>query len=46
VAQSVQAHAALVFGAYAAGIADEELSSVFRRLADRREEAAGTERQT
>jgi hypothetical protein len=46
VAQSVQAHAALVFGAYAAGIADEELSSVFRRLADRLEEAAGTERQT
>jgi hypothetical protein len=46
VAQSTQAHAALVFGTYAAGTADEELAARFRRLADRLEEAATTERQT
>ncbi|MCW2699486.1 MAG: hypothetical protein JWQ45_1021 [Blastococcus sp.] len=46
VAQSMQAHAALVFHGFAADIADEGLSAAFSRLADRLEEAAATERQT
>jgi hypothetical protein len=45
-AQAVQAQAAVVFGSYAAGIADERLSAAFGELADRLEEAALTTRQT
>ncbi|MCW2702602.1 MAG: hypothetical protein JWQ37_597 [Blastococcus sp.] len=45
-AQGVQAQAAVVFGSYAAGIADERLSAAFGELADRLEEAALTTRQT
>jgi hypothetical protein len=46
VAQASQAHAALVFGAYADGIADEGLAASFAGLAERLERAAGTQRGT
>ena len=45
-AQAVQAQAAVVFDAFAAGIADERLAASFAELADRLEEAALTDRQT
>jgi hypothetical protein len=44
-AQAVQAQAAVVFGAYAEGIADEQLAASFARIADRLEEAALSPRQ-
>jgi hypothetical protein len=46
VAQASQAHAALVFGAYANGIADEGLAASFAGMAERLERAATTERGT
>ena len=46
VAQASQAHAALVFGAYADGVADEGLAASFAGMAERLERAAGTQRGT
>lgn len=46
VAQASQAYAALVFGAYADGIADEGLSASFAGVAERLEAAASTGRGT
>jgi hypothetical protein len=46
VAQASQAYAALVFGAYAEGIADEGLAATFAGMAERLEGAAATARGT
>jgi hypothetical protein len=46
VAQASQAYAALVFGAYAEGLADEGLAAAFAGMADRLERAAATVRGT
>jgi hypothetical protein len=46
VAQGSQAYAAVVFGAYAEGTADEGLAAAFAGMADRLESAAGTGRGT
>lgn len=46
VAQASQAYAALVFAAYAEGIADEGLSASFSGMAERLEAAASTPRGT
>jgi hypothetical protein len=46
VAQASQAYAALVFAAYADGIADEGLAASFAGMAERLERAASTQRGT